>query len=213
MEEKQVEVAIRLARLKECHMMLLEHAGKALIGNVAHSVDGETRGSFLEQQGTNLNGINATENQITKNALLNARKVVDETCRVENVQSGKGIAFGSLSIKREKWTDFPRRIVVVSVDCKDREGNVQVRILVVDRPRMIKGGDGYSVASGDCSVGRKVKSMSPDPRQYLLRSSMVLFRVLRDGLFASNKSPPRRRKSTCRSPMIVGRHLLLYGRL
>lgn len=62
MEEKQVKVAIRLVRLEECYMMLLEHAGKALIGNVAHAVDGKMRGSFLEQQRTDLNGINTTEN-------------------------------------------------------------------------------------------------------------------------------------------------------
>lgn len=113
-------------------MMLLEHTGKALIGNVAHAIDGESRGSFLEQKGTDFNGINTTENRITQKSLLNTSEVVDEPRRVENVQGGKGIAFGSLSIRREEYRDLSRRIVVVSVDCKDGQGNVQVRIFVVD---------------------------------------------------------------------------------
>lgn len=213
MEEKEVEVAIRFARLIECHMMLLEHAGKTLVGNVAHAVDGQSRSSLLEQQGTDFDGIDTLVHLSTENPLLHTSEVVDETRCVQNVQSGERIAFRSLSIRKRNENHFSRRIVVVSVDCKHGQGNVQVRILVVDGTGMTGQYHDYSVASGDCSVGRKVKLMSPDPRQYLLRSSMVLFNVLRDGLLASNRSPPRRRKSTCVSSMISERYLLLHRRL
>ena len=78
-------------------MMLLEHAGKTLVGNVAHAVDGQSRSSLLEQQGTDFDGIDTLVHLSTENPLLHTSEVVDETRCVQNVQSGERIAFRSLS--------------------------------------------------------------------------------------------------------------------
>lgn len=54
MDDEQMEPVVVFGRLEEGHVMLLEHARKALIRNVSHTVNGQLCVSLLKQDGLDL---------------------------------------------------------------------------------------------------------------------------------------------------------------
>ena len=96
-----------------------------------------------------------------------------------------------------KQSHFSRWVIVIAVNREHGKRDVQILVLVVHRTKQLGSTSAsHSTTNGESSVGRYVKSISPEPRQYWFSSSIVLFSVFLDGLFASNKSPPSKRKST-----------------
>ena len=53
-DDEEVEPVGRLGRLEEGDVVLLEHAGETLVGNVPHAVQRQTRGALLQQDGSDL---------------------------------------------------------------------------------------------------------------------------------------------------------------
>jgi len=111
---------------------------------------------------------------------------------------------------------FTRRIVMIAMNREDRDGDIDVLVLVVDVvERTIavsellqdKVMSPIRIYPANCSLASLSISISQglSPKQFCLRLRMTWYIDLRDGLFSWNRSPARRTMSTSRS---LAKHMI-----
>lgn len=59
-DDEEVEPVGRLRGLEEGDVVLLEHAGETLVGNVSHTVDRQASGTLLQQDWLDLDVVDTT---------------------------------------------------------------------------------------------------------------------------------------------------------
>ena len=77
MDQKQIKPILLFARLVECHLVLLEHSIESLVGNIPHSIQRQTAGTFFKQNGFDFDIVNTANQQKQIELLLNTSEIVD----------------------------------------------------------------------------------------------------------------------------------------
>jgi hypothetical protein len=96
------------AGLEEFHIAVAKRAEEALVANIAHAVQGKLGGSFLQEYRLDLDVVGFWRSAV----------VVQEARHLQDVESSK--------------MSFSGWVVVVAMDGEDWNGDVDIRVFVVD---------------------------------------------------------------------------------
>lgn len=109
MHTRKIEPLVLVqAWLEELHVAIAERAEETLVADIAHAVQSKLGRAFLQKYRLDLNVV----------GLWRSTVIVQEARHLQDVESGQ--------------MSFTGWVVVIAVDGEDRNGDIDVRIFVVD---------------------------------------------------------------------------------